>query len=135
MKIILILLLSCASCIPGYKGNNIADNQNVKRNHSIDTILQSAQKLIKSYPDFVAGYANNHIILMDDRKMLWDDGIKNKSPKQLLDKPDLKDMFNQKYTTGILNSPPVAGFDPGRTRNEPFFMKMYGSSEKEVRKI
>jgi hypothetical protein len=131
MKITFVLLLSCALYIPGYKDDN---NQKVKCNRSIDTIPKSAQKLIKSYPDFVTGYANNSVILKDGAKMLWDDGIKNKSPKQLLDKPNLKDMFNQKYTTGILDSPPAAGFDPGRTRNEPFFMKMYGSSEKEVRK-
>ncbi|MDP9078387.1 MAG: M15 family metallopeptidase [Bacteroidota bacterium] len=99
-----------------------------------DTIPKSAQKLIKSYADFIAGYANNYIILKDGTKMLWDDGIKNKLPGQLLDKPDLEDMFGQKYNTGTLAALPAPGFDPGRTRNEPFFLKMYGSAEREVRK-
>lgn len=66
--------------------------------------------------------------------MLWDDGIKNKTPQQLLDSPDLKDMFALPYQTGKLNGTPVRYFDPGRIRNEPFFLKMYGSSEAAVRK-
>jgi hypothetical protein len=66
--------------------------------------------------------------------MIWDDGIKNKSAKTLLENPDLKDMFNQKYPVGLLKQPPTANSDPGRIRNEPFFLKMYGATEKEVRK-
>jgi hypothetical protein len=33
-----------------------------------------------------------------------------------------------------LKSPPAANFDPGRIRTESFFLKMYGATEKEVRK-
>jgi len=102
--------------------------------HFSDTSPLAAQKLIKAYPDFISAYSDNHIILKDGTKLLWDDGIKNKSSKQLLDDPDIEDMFNQKYTTGALTVEPPADFDPGRIRNEPFFLKMYGASEKEVRK-
>lgn len=99
-----------------------------------DTIPHTAQTLITAYPDFVKGYTNNHILLKDGAKLLWDDGIKNKSPQQLLDKPDLKDMFVQSYTTEEQKATPPKNFDPGRIRNEAFFLKMYGSSETEVRK-
>lgn len=98
-----------------------------------DTIPPSAEKLIRYYGDMVAGFSNNNLIFKDGSKLLWDDGIKNKSIKNLLEKPDLKDMFLQKYITGDLNSPPVRNFDPGRVREEAFFMKVYGSSEKIVR--
>ena len=66
--------------------------------------------------------------------MLWDDGIPNKSFKTLLEKPCLKDMFLQKYAIGTLNGSPAVNADPGRIRNEAFFEKIYGSSEREVRK-
>ncbi|WP_448702900.1 M15 family metallopeptidase [Mucilaginibacter sp. AW1-3] len=99
-----------------------------------DTIPTAAKKLIKAYPGFIAGFADNHIILKDKTTMVWDDGIKNKTPKQLLDAPDLKDMFSQQYTVGTLKSAPAYLFDPGRVRNEAFFLKMYGSSESAVRK-
>ena len=65
--------------------------------------------------------------------MLWDDGIRNKSFKDLLANPDLKDMFVQTYATGNMKSPPGKNFDPGRVRNEAFFMKIYGSTEKDVK--
>lgn len=41
-----------------------------------DTIPHTAQTLITAYPDFVKGYTNNHILLKDGAKLLWDDGIK-----------------------------------------------------------
>ncbi len=128
MRITLIALLSFTILGPDYSFKKMLPIK------PIDTIPQSAQKLINSYPGFIRGYSNNHIILKDGSKLLWDDGIKNKSPKLLLEKPDLKDMFNQKYATGALKSPPAINYDPGRIRNEAFFLKMYGSSAKEVRK-
>ncbi|HEY2581837.1 MAG TPA: M15 family metallopeptidase, partial [Mucilaginibacter sp.] len=64
----------------------------------------------------------------------WDDGIKNKSAQLLLEKPDLKDMFAQHYPIGELKLPPAKNFDPGRIRNEDFFMKVYGRDENEVKK-
>ena len=100
---------------------------------STDPIPPAAKKLIQSYPDFIIGFADNHIIFKDNSKMLWDDGVKNKSSEALLEKPDIEDMFSQKYTTGTLKSLPARNFDPSRIRNEPFFFKMYGSTEKEVK--
>ncbi|WP_295670522.1 M15 family metallopeptidase [uncultured Mucilaginibacter sp.] len=97
-----------------------------------DSIPAAAKKLIDTYPNFISGYADNHLIFKDKTKILWDDRLKNKSFKTLLDKPDLKDMFTQKYATGLLKEPPAPNFDPGRIRNEPFFLKIYGASEKEV---
>ena len=101
---------------------------------SQEAIPSDAKQLINAYKDVIAGYSNNNIIFKDKSKMIWDDGIKNKSDRLLLDKPDLKDMFSQKYRTGILKTPPSKNYDPGRIRNEPFFQKIYGSTETEVRK-
>ena len=97
-----------------------------------DTTPPAAKKLIKYYSNWVTGFSNNHLLFKDGTCMVWDDGIKNKSFEDLLEKPDLKDMFGQAYTTGNLKSPPLKNFDPGRVRNEAFFMKIYGSSEKQV---
>jgi hypothetical protein len=99
----------------------------------IDSIPAEAKKLMKCYPGFVSGFADNHLIFKDGSKLLWDNGIKNKPLKALLDDPDVKDMFIQTYKIGALSSNPAANYDPGRIRNEPFFLKMYGSTEKEVR--
>jgi hypothetical protein len=100
---------------------------------SMDTVPASAQKLIKSYPDFIAGFSDNRLIFKDGTKMLWDDGIKNKSFKDMLENPDLKDMFGQEYNAGEMQSFPSRNFDPGRVRNETLFMKIYGSNAELVK--
>ncbi|MDO3626604.1 M15 family metallopeptidase [Mucilaginibacter sp. BT774] len=97
-----------------------------------DSIPPAAKKLIKYYGNWVSGFSNNHLLFKDGTQLLWNDGLKNKSFKDLLEKPDLKDMFGQPYSTGKLNSPPGKNFDPGRVRNEAFFMKIYGSTAKQV---
>jgi len=99
----------------------------------IDTIPAEAKKLMRCYPDFVTGFASNHLIFKDGSRLLWDDGVKNKLFKTLLDDPDVKDMFSQPYEVGPLKVNPPVNSDPGRIRNEPFFLKMYGSTEKEVK--
>lgn len=100
---------------------------------SLDTIPPNAEKLIHSYPAYIKGFANNHLIFKDGTLMIWDDSIKNKPYQTLLGQPDLKDMFSQPYEIGVLKSSPAKNFDPGRIRNEPFFLKMYGSTEKAVK--
>jgi len=91
----------------------------------------AAQKLIDCYPNFVTGFADNHLVFKDGTKMLWDDGLKNKTRQQILDHPDIKDMFQQQYPTGKTGTPPK-NFDPGRVRNQAFFEKIYGHAQKEV---
>jgi hypothetical protein len=97
-----------------------------------NSVPLAAASLIKSYPGVIAGYSNNHILFKDHSEMVWDDGIKNKSQQQILNNPDLKDMFLQPYKTGALKISPAKNFDPGRTRNEKFFMKIYGASAQSV---
>jgi hypothetical protein len=132
MRIALILLLCIANYNPYLKCGNPANKIIAKP--TADSIPQAAKALINSYRDFITGYADNHIILKDGSKLVWDDGIKNKSLQATLDKPDLKDMFVQKYVRGALISCPAKNFDPGRVRNESFFMKIYGGSQSAVSK-
>jgi hypothetical protein len=122
---IISVLLCCLSL--GYWGS-------IAPHHQTENIPSDAQKLIKSYPDYVTGYADNYLLFKDGSKLLWNDGVKNKSASQLLDKPDLKDMFSQHYQPGKLSGVPDMNFDPGRIRNEAFFEKMYGTTQNEVKK-
>lgn len=96
-------------------------------------IPREAKKLMACYPGFVAGFSNNHLILKDSTQLVWDDGLEKKSFAALLDSPDIKDMFIQKYHKGALTSSPSPNYDPGRIRSEPFFLKMYGAKEAAVK--
>jgi len=126
------LSLICYKNINEQEANKTAHKQ--RKANTVDTIPANAAKLLKSYPGFITGFSKNHLIFKDHSEQIWDDGIKNKSLVDLLEKPDLKDMFLQQYVKGPLKSPPAKNYDPGRIRNEKFFMKIYGASQKEVEK-
>lgn len=99
-----------------------------------DTIPATVQKLIKSYPGYITGFSDNHLIFKDGSRLVWDDGVKNKSYQALLDDPDMKDMFSQHYEAGVPKNSPAKNFDPGRIRNGTFFSKMYGATKQQVEK-
>ena len=82
--------------------------------------------LVAAYPDHLAGY--------DEKDLIWKDGTRMpiasngpaKSFEQSLDFPDIKDQFAIPYPLGRELKVPALNEDPGRIRNEKFFLKMYG---------
>ncbi len=93
---------------------------------------ENAEKLIRAYPQQLAACRDNYIIWHNGERQLYDDG-KEKSFEQLLNSPDLEDMFTFPYPVGA-NSyhPPGFNVDPGRIRNDAFFKRLYGKSRAEV---
>lgn len=89
-----------------------------------------AEILVASYPDFLEGHSGNDIIWKDGSKSPFDDGKPNKSFDQLLNAPSLKDMFLTIYPSAMPEAQPPKDFDPGRVRNQAFFLKMYGDCRK-----
>jgi len=89
------------------------------------------QKLMAAYPNHVKGYQDGYLIFHDQTKMLFDDGLV-KSHTELLDNPDIQDMFAYPYAKGPMASIPARLQDPGRIRHEEFFKKIYGSTPEEV---
>jgi len=125
---IILIIVSCS---------NETGNLNKKENNSKeivkeDNIPLNAKKLIKAYPDYIIGYENNYIIWKDSSRMLYDDK-KSKNFDELLNKPDIQDMFTYKYVKNNLDIPKFND-DPGRIRFEPLFFKMYGNNKTEVSK-
>ncbi|RUO98244.1 M15 family metallopeptidase [Hyphomicrobium sp.] len=85
-----------------------------------------AARLAAAYPDFVARPVGNMLEFKDGTSMKIDDGLGEKPFTSWLAQPDLKDMFRFQYPAGATPSPPAVDFDPGRARNEEFFIKIYG---------
>ncbi|WP_457606527.1 M15 family metallopeptidase [Nitratifractor sp.] len=90
----------------------------------------NARRLVNAYPQLSA-CRNNRIVWKDGTTMLYDDG-RRKTFTQRLKKPDIQDMFHDRYPKSF--SIPQKDFDPGRYRYEPFFRHMYGNSPEEVRR-
>jgi len=91
----------------------------------------NAIKLIISYKNIVK-CENNRIYLQNGKSFIYDDG-KKKSFKELLNTPDIEDMFKFKYPKHWVNSMPF-NQDPGRIRFEPLFKEMYGHNSGEVKR-
>ena len=88
--------------------------------------------LMKYYPQIVK-YENNRVYCKNGESFLYDDG-KKKSPQELLDNPDIEDMFTYKYQRGALSAPIERYYDPGRIRHEGLFKAIYGSTKNAVAK-
>ncbi|MBE0597754.1 MAG: M15 family metallopeptidase [Desulfuromonadales bacterium] len=90
--------------------------------------------LLATYPQQLCGARPDLLLWCDGTVMAWDDG-KVKSLSERLEEADLEDQFALPYPAGPdYPIPPPAGFDPGRSRHEPFFRKMYGADRSEVEK-
>jgi len=83
-------------------------------------------KLVASYPVFLASHDGNTVRWKDGTMMPFDDGKGEKDFETRLDSPDLEDEFYAPYPVGHAGIPPGVDIDPGRVRYEPFFAKMYG---------
>jgi len=96
----------------------------------------SCRDLVRAYPDYLKSCRGNTLIWKDGTKMPYDDGKRGKSFDELLNRPDLEDMFHYAYPKGTegYGKTPRKNFDPGRIRYEPFFRRMYGDSAAEVRR-
>jgi peptidoglycan L-alanyl-D-glutamate endopeptidase CwlK len=87
---------------------------------------------LRAYPESLAGYRDNKLILRDGRELVFDDG-RSKTYEQLLSDADPKDELAQSYPVGPDSyGAPAVNFDPGRFRCSMLFMAMYGANAKEV---
>jgi hypothetical protein len=98
---------------------------------SAQTLERKAQALIDAYPDHVTGFDGTFLIWKDGSKVHFGGGQADKPLDELLDKPDIADIFHWPYPFGSGGLPAAKEADPGRVRNEDFFEKIYGKCRKE----
>jgi D-alanyl-D-alanine carboxypeptidase len=85
--------------------------------------------LVAAYPDQLAGYEGETLIWKDGTRMTVSDGRSGKSFDQMLDDASVRDQFVIPYPLGEIKAPGL-NEDPGRIRNDAFFLKMYGDCRK-----
>ncbi len=95
-----------------------------------DTSSYEVSSLLLSYPESIVGFEGGNLLFTNGDKLLFDDG-KEKSFIQLMECPDIQDMFSILYSNG--DNEPEYLHDPGRIRCEAFFKIIYGVSESKVR--
>jgi D-alanyl-D-alanine carboxypeptidase len=89
-------------------------------------ITTHLDRLVKSYPDWISGYDSEFLILHNGIKFSLSDKRINKTFEELVENPDIDDMFFKSYPVGKTPIQPPKNFDPGRVRFEPLFISMYG---------
>lgn len=92
---------------------------------------QKAQALIAAYPDFLSTFDGASLVWKDGTRMPFGEGLPDKPLDEVIDRPDIADMFRWPYPFGEGGVPAAEESDPGRVRNEAFFEKMYGPCRKQ----
>jgi hypothetical protein len=87
-------------------------------------------RLVRSYPDWIAGADNDNVILKNGARLPISDHRTDKSFDALIEHPDIDDMFYAPYPAESAPKPPAKNTDPGRVRFEPLFAGMYGDCRK-----
>lgn len=91
---------------------------------------ETVEALIRAYPEHLDRIEGNDLVWKDGTRMVIDAGRVHPSHDDLLDRPDLKDMFYKPYRVGVLPAPPPLNDEPGRVRHAAFFNKLYGDCRK-----
>jgi hypothetical protein len=86
--------------------------------------------LVRAYPDFIARVEGGLLVMRGGTKFPISDGRSSKSFDELIETPDIDDMFYAAYPAGATPQPPAKNVDPGRVRFEPLFVAMYGDCRK-----
>jgi D-alanyl-D-alanine carboxypeptidase len=89
-------------------------------------IKTNLDRLVKAYPDWISGHDDEFLLLKNGMKYPISDHRTNKTFEELLESPDIDDMFFVPYPAGTKPQQPAKNSDPGRVRFEPLFVAMYG---------
>jgi hypothetical protein len=85
---------------------------------------------VAAYPETIAGHDDTDLILADGTRLPLSDGRTDKSFEELLNAPDIGDMFAFAYPAGAPAAAPPLNFDPGRVRVGALFDALYGDCTK-----
>ncbi|MFM7636790.1 MAG: M15 family metallopeptidase [Crocinitomicaceae bacterium] len=128
----ILQLFSCSGNVQEKSVFKIKEIESFKsfQANTTDSIPAKVQKLMSIYKEIVR-YENNYIFFSNNTKIKFND-FKEKNTAELLENPDVEDMFYWKYST--TRDIPEKNEDAGRIRNETFFKALYGNTKEEVRK-
>ena len=139
--VLLVLSLTLVFCKSSSNQVKSAVSQPNSNSQNLNKTIQGSPSnpdtrcLVSAYPDFLDSVDDHSIKWKDGSVMPFDDGKVENDFETMLNHATLKDQMSICYPKGDkFQPPPSNNNDPGRPRFEPFFLKMYGNSQEEVRK-
>ena len=98
------------------------------------SIKEDLDQLVRAYPDAIASHDGTFLVLKNGTRFPVSDGRTDKTFTELLESPDIDDMFYARYPAiagpGAAPKQPGVNSDPGRVRFAPLFAAMYGDCRK-----
>jgi hypothetical protein len=91
---------------------------------------EALDALVTAYPEQLSGHDTKQIYWRDGTGMRFSDGVSEKTFAEMLANASILDQLRLPYRRGAPPNAPEVNDDPGRFRNEPFFVKMYGDCRK-----
>jgi len=122
LTFLLLQILSCSHSDDLKSQFKNSEQRSVSPNIQNDSVPRNVKKLMSFYNEI--GFENNYLVFSNKTKLVYDDK-KTKTTAELLDNPDIEDIFFWKYNASI--EIPAVNEDPGRIRNEDFLKLLYGS--------
>ena len=95
-----------------------------------NNIKEYLERLVHYYSDTVSRYDDEFLYLKNGTKFRISDHRTDKTFQELLEKPDIADMFYAPYPMDTIPKQPEKNIDPGRVRFEPLFVAVYGDCKK-----
>jgi hypothetical protein len=111
-------------------GTAFAADKSERYGKNPENLETHLDRLVAAYPETIQGFDKEALTLRDGTRLPLSDGRENKSFDELLNDPDIGDMFAFDYPAGAKPSQPPRNFDPGRIRNEALFRALYGDCDK-----
>lgn len=84
-------------------------------------------RLVRYYSGTISSYDDDFLYLKNGTKFHISDHRTDKTFQELLERPDIANMFYAPYPMGAIPKQPDKNVDPGRVRFEPLFIAMYGN--------
>ena len=94
-------------------------------------LAQRLEDLVNAYPETISRIEGNSLVLKDGTSLTISDGHGDKTFDELLNDPDIGDMFAFDYPAGAAAAQPPLNSDPGRIRVEALFRALYGDCQKK----
>ncbi|MBD5255786.1 MAG: M15 family metallopeptidase [Barnesiella sp.] len=137
IHIAIVVTLAASGCLKSNSSGSApaADSVVTATSKADESATQTAstdpkkQALLEAYPEMIASIEDNVLTFTDGTTMIYDDG-REKDFVTALDESDPEDMFFVAYDS---STTPEYLHDPGRSRSEELFKKLYGNSADQVK--
>jgi hypothetical protein len=95
-----------------------------------NNLKEYLERLARYYSETISRFDDDFLYLRNGTKFAISDHRADKTFQELLEQPDIANMFYAQYPVGTIPKQPETNMDPGRVRFEPLFVAMYGDCKK-----